>query len=157
MANVLANVWQRIETAVMCKVVHCGDLGKSSPTNIWSQKSASIQPRTSAARFARSRGEASAGGPGRSAAHFRPRTAGAAPRGVGVRSGRPRGQQRRVRRCPARGSPRGVRGPAAPPCPRCRWGSVHTYVYSNSELTEFFLNVFYIFLPVFLTFSEAIS
>ena len=34
--------------------MHCVDLGESFPTSIWLQKSASIQPRTSPAKFARS-------------------------------------------------------------------------------------------------------
>ena len=38
----------------LCKGVHRVDLGESFPTNIWLQKSASIQPRTSPAKLARS-------------------------------------------------------------------------------------------------------
>ena len=34
-----------------CKGVHCVDLGESFPTSIYLQKSASIQPRTSASKF----------------------------------------------------------------------------------------------------------
>ena len=34
-----------------CKGVHCVDLGESFPTNIYLQKSASIQPRTSPSKF----------------------------------------------------------------------------------------------------------
>ena len=37
-----------------CKGVHCVDLGESFPTSIYLQKSASIQPRTSPYKFARS-------------------------------------------------------------------------------------------------------
>ena len=37
-----------------CKGVHCVDLGESFPTSIYLQKSASIQPRTSPVKFARS-------------------------------------------------------------------------------------------------------
>ena len=37
-----------------CKGVHCVDLGESFPTSIYLQKSASIQPRTSLVKFARS-------------------------------------------------------------------------------------------------------
>ena len=37
-----------------CKGVHCVDLGESFPTRIYLQKSASIQPRTSPYKFARS-------------------------------------------------------------------------------------------------------
>ena len=37
-----------------CKGVHCVDLGESSPTSIYLQKSASIQPRTSLVKFFRS-------------------------------------------------------------------------------------------------------
>ena len=37
-----------------CKGVHCVDLGESFPTHIYLQKSASIQPRTSPVKFARS-------------------------------------------------------------------------------------------------------
>ena len=36
-----------------CKGVHCVDLGESFPTNIYLQKSASIQPRTSSSKFGR--------------------------------------------------------------------------------------------------------
>ena len=35
--------------------MHCVDLGESFPTNIWLQKLASRQPRTSPVKFARSR------------------------------------------------------------------------------------------------------
>ena len=34
-----------------CKGVHCVDLGESFPTSIYSQKSASVQPRTSPSKF----------------------------------------------------------------------------------------------------------
>ena len=37
-----------------CKGVHCVDLGESFPTHIYLQKLASIQPRTSLVKFARS-------------------------------------------------------------------------------------------------------
>ena len=37
-----------------CKGVHCVDLAESFPTSIYSQTSASIQPRTSPVKFARS-------------------------------------------------------------------------------------------------------
>ena len=37
----------------LCKGVHCVDLGKSFPTRIYLQKSASMQPRTSPSKFGR--------------------------------------------------------------------------------------------------------
>ena len=37
-----------------CKGVHCVDLGESVPTSIYLQNLASIQPRTSLVKFARS-------------------------------------------------------------------------------------------------------
>ena len=41
----------KIEIRERCKGVHCVDLGKSFPTSIYLQKSASIQPRTSPSKF----------------------------------------------------------------------------------------------------------
>ena len=38
---------EKIEIRERCKGVHCVDLGESFPTNIYLQKSASIQPRRS--------------------------------------------------------------------------------------------------------------
>ena len=40
--------------AEQCKGVHCVDLGESFPTSIYLQNLASIQPRTSLVKFARS-------------------------------------------------------------------------------------------------------
>ena len=45
---------EKIEIRERCKGVHCVDLGKSFPTHIYLQNSASIQPRTSPVQFARS-------------------------------------------------------------------------------------------------------
>ena len=45
----MQNSTQKIEGR--CKGVHCVDLGESFPTSIYSQKSASIQPRTSPSKF----------------------------------------------------------------------------------------------------------
>ena len=42
---------KKIEIRERCKGVHCVDLGESFPTNIYLQKSASIQPRTSPSKF----------------------------------------------------------------------------------------------------------
>ena len=42
----------------LCKGVHCVDLGESFQTHIYLQNLASIQPRTSPAKFARSSGSA---------------------------------------------------------------------------------------------------
>ena len=42
---------EKIEIRERCKGVHCVDLGESFPTNIYLQKSASIQPRTSPSKF----------------------------------------------------------------------------------------------------------
>ena len=53
LANKLANI-DKIETAELCKGVHCVDLGESLQTHIYSQNLASIQPRTSSLKFARS-------------------------------------------------------------------------------------------------------
>ena len=44
----------KIEIAELCKGVHCVDLGESFPTHIFLQNLASIQPRTSPFKFARS-------------------------------------------------------------------------------------------------------
>ena len=46
--------WLKIKIRERCKGVHCVDLGESFPTRIYLQKSASIQPRTSPVKFARS-------------------------------------------------------------------------------------------------------
>merc|ERR1712078_458558 len=45
---------EKSEIRERCKGVHCVDLGESFPTSIYLQKSASIQPRTSPSKFARS-------------------------------------------------------------------------------------------------------
>ena len=45
---------QKIELRERCKAVHCVDLGESFPTHILLQNLASIQPRTSPFKFARS-------------------------------------------------------------------------------------------------------
>ena len=45
---------QKIEIRERCKGVHCVDLGESFPTSIYLQTLASIQPRTSLVKFARS-------------------------------------------------------------------------------------------------------
>ena len=45
---------ENFEIRERCKGVHCVDLGESFPTSIYLQKSASIQPRTSLVKFARS-------------------------------------------------------------------------------------------------------
>ena len=42
---------ENFEIRERCKGVHCVDLGESFPTNIYLQKSASIQPRTSRSKF----------------------------------------------------------------------------------------------------------
>ena len=44
----------QFEIEERCKGVHCVDLGESFPTSIYLQKLASIQPRTSLVKFARS-------------------------------------------------------------------------------------------------------
>ena len=49
-----SNDWQKIKIAELCEGVHCVGLGESFPTNIWLQSLASIQPRTSLVKFARS-------------------------------------------------------------------------------------------------------
>ena len=49
--NMSAVFNEKIEIRERCKGVHCVDLGESFPTNIYLQKSASIQPRTSLSRF----------------------------------------------------------------------------------------------------------
>ncbi len=53
-ANISAIFDEKIEIRERCKGVHCADLGESFPTSIYLQNSASIQPRTSLAKFARS-------------------------------------------------------------------------------------------------------
>ena len=45
---------RKIGLAGRCKGVHCVDLGESFPTSIYLQHLASIQPRTSRVKFARS-------------------------------------------------------------------------------------------------------
>ena len=45
---------EKIEIRERCKGVHCVDLGESFPTSIHLQNLASIQPRTSLVKFARS-------------------------------------------------------------------------------------------------------
>ena len=45
---------ENFEIRERCKGVHCVDLGESFPASIYLQKSASIQPRTSLVKFARS-------------------------------------------------------------------------------------------------------
>ena len=49
-------LWQIFEIAEMCKGVHCVDLGESFQTHIYLQNLASIQPRASPLKFARSSG-----------------------------------------------------------------------------------------------------
>ena len=56
LAKILAFFKQKIELAELCKGVHCVDLGESFQTHIFLQNFASIQPRTSPAKFARSSG-----------------------------------------------------------------------------------------------------
>ena len=45
---------KKIDIEERCKGVHCVDLGESFPTHIFLQNLASIQPRTSPVKFARS-------------------------------------------------------------------------------------------------------
>ena len=45
---------ENFEIRERCKGVHCVDLGESFPTSIYLQNLASIQPRTSRVKFARS-------------------------------------------------------------------------------------------------------
>ena len=52
--NILAIFDEKLEIRERCKGVHCVDLDESFPTRIYLQKSASIQPRTSPVKFARS-------------------------------------------------------------------------------------------------------
>ena len=54
LANFLAKCSQKIVLAELCKGVHCVDLGESFQTHIYLQNLASIQPRTSPIKFARS-------------------------------------------------------------------------------------------------------
>ena len=49
-----AKIWQKNEITELCKGVHCVDLGESFQTHILLQNLASIQPRTSPVKFARS-------------------------------------------------------------------------------------------------------
>ena len=65
-SKIWRNFDEKFETGERCKGAHRVDLGESFPTNIWLQKSASIQTRTSLVKFARSPctdppGDASAG------------------------------------------------------------------------------------------------
>ena len=70
-----AKFLEKFEIAELCKGVHCVDLGESSQTHIFLQNFVSIQPRTSALKFAASsnfallvarwQGRADARGPGR--------------------------------------------------------------------------------------------
>ena len=53
-AKISAIFNENFEIRERCKGVHCVDLGESFPTSIYLQKSASIQPRTSPVKFARS-------------------------------------------------------------------------------------------------------
>ena len=53
-AKISAIFNENFEIRERCKGVHCVDLGESFPTSIYLQKSASIQPRTSLVKFARS-------------------------------------------------------------------------------------------------------
>ena len=50
----LATFDEKIEISERCKGVHCVDLGESFQTHIYLQILASIQPRTSLVKFARS-------------------------------------------------------------------------------------------------------
>ena len=67
--KILAKFWKKIEIRERCKGVHFVDLGESFPTSIWLQKSASIQPRTSSAKFARSPCTDRQGGPAGARGH----------------------------------------------------------------------------------------
>ena len=53
-AKISAIFNENFEIRERCKGVHCVDLGESFPTSSYLQKSASIQPRTSLVKFARS-------------------------------------------------------------------------------------------------------
>ena len=53
-AKISAIFNENFEIRERCKGVHCVDLGESFQTHIYLQKSASIQPRTSLVKFARS-------------------------------------------------------------------------------------------------------
>ena len=55
----------KIEIAELCTGVHCVDLGESFQTHIFLQDFASIQPRTSPAKFARSSGTSASSPPPR--------------------------------------------------------------------------------------------
>ena len=54
MTKISQKFYEKIETRKRCKGVHCVDLGESFPTHIYLQNLASIQPRTSPFKFARS-------------------------------------------------------------------------------------------------------
>ena len=43
-SQILANLWQKVEIAELCKGVHCVDIGESFQTHISLQNLASIQP-----------------------------------------------------------------------------------------------------------------
>mgnify|MGYP001249527387 CR=1 FL=1 len=51
-AKISAIFNENFEIRERCKGVHCVDLGESFPTNIWLQRLASIQRRTSLVKFA---------------------------------------------------------------------------------------------------------
>ena len=53
-AKISAIFNENFEIRERCKGVHCVDLGESFPTSIYLQNLASIQPRTSLVKFARS-------------------------------------------------------------------------------------------------------
>ena len=57
--NSCRNNFRKNVTLEQCKGVHCVDLGESFQTHIFLQKLASIQPKTSPVKFARSIGAAS--------------------------------------------------------------------------------------------------
>ena len=58
LAKFLATIWQKIESAELCKGVHCVDLGESLHAHYYMHNLASIKPRTSPIKFAWSSGSA---------------------------------------------------------------------------------------------------
>ena len=59
LSKLFATKLTKVEIAEVCKEVHCVDLGESFQTHIYLQTLASIQPRTSPVKFARSPNECS--------------------------------------------------------------------------------------------------
>ena len=90
--------------------MHCVDLGESFPTHIFLQNLASIQPRTSPVKFARSSNAAAscAAGPRRCRSCGRPSA------GRRAAGGSPRASRRRSRSAPSRGPGPGAPGFAGP-------------------------------------------